>query len=52
MSRNGLGFSLVCLGRLAEARRELSNSLALKPDQPEIREALAIIDAAPRAPRR
>jgi len=48
MSRNGLGFSLICQGRLAEARRELLNSLAIKPDQPEIREALAILDAAPR----
>ena len=52
MSRNGLGLSLFCQGRLAEARRELSESLALKPDQPEIRSALAIIDAAPGAPRR
>ena len=52
MSRNGLGFSLVCQGRLAEARRELSRSLALKPDQPEVRSALAMIDAASGAPRR
>lgn len=46
MSRNGLGLSLFCQGRLAEARRELSRSLTLKPDQPEIRSALAMIDAA------
>ena len=52
MSRNGLGLSLFCQGRLAEARRELSRSLALKPDQPEIRSALAMIDAASGAPRR
>jgi tetratricopeptide (TPR) repeat protein len=52
MSRNGLGLSLFCQGRLAEARRELSRSLALKSDQPEIRSALATIDAASGASRR
>jgi Flp pilus assembly protein TadD len=52
VSRNGLGLSLFCQGRLAEARRELSRSLALKPDQPEIRSALAMIDAASGTPRR
>ncbi|HEX7668081.1 MAG TPA: tetratricopeptide repeat protein, partial [Polyangiaceae bacterium] len=52
MSRNGLGLSLFCQGRLAEARRELSRSLALKPDQPKIRSALAMIEAASRAGRR
>jgi Flp pilus assembly protein TadD len=52
MSRNGLGLSLFCQGRLAEARRELLRSLALRPDQPEIRSALAMIDAASGAPRR
>ena len=52
ISRNGLGLSLFCQGRLAEARRELLRSLALKPDQPEIRSALAMIDAALGAPRR
>lgn len=51
-SRNGLGLALFCQGRLAEARRELTRSLALKPDQPEIRSAIALIDAAPGASRR
>ena len=51
-SRNGLGLSLFCQGRPAEARRELVRSLAIKPDQPEIRKALAMIDGAPAAPRR
>lgn len=52
VSRNGLGLALFCQGRLAEARRELSRSLALKPDQPEIRSALAAIDAASGSSRR
>ena len=52
VSRNGLGLALFCQGRLAEARRELSRSLALEPDQPEIRSALAAIDAASGSSRR
>ena len=52
VSMNGLGLSLFCQGRLEEARRELKRSLALKPDQPEIRSAITMIDAAPGAPRR
>jgi len=52
MARNGLGLSLFCQGRLVEARRQLSRSLALKPDQAEIRSALAMIDAASDVPRR
>ena len=45
-TRNGLGLSLFCQGRLAEAQRELRQSLATKPDQPEIGKALSMIDAA------
>jgi cytochrome c-type biogenesis protein CcmH/NrfG len=52
LSRNGLGLALFCQGRLGEARRELTQSLALKPDQPEIRSAIALIDATPGASRR
>ncbi len=52
LSRNGLGLALFCQGRLGEARRELTRSLALKPDQPEVRSAIALIDATPGASRR
>ena len=51
-ARNGLGLSLLCQGRLPEARRELAASLALKPDQPEVRSAIGMIDGAVSAPRR
>ena len=50
-SRNGLGLALFCQGRLPEARREFLQSLAIRPDQPEIRKALSMIDAAA-APKR
>ncbi len=51
-SRNGLGLSLFCQGRLAEARRVLTESLRMEPDQPQIRTALAMIEAAGGAPPR